>query len=230
MAMMEWSRDSFARKEPRIEMNNPVSLQPADPFAENKKMVYQQICTDLQSIEDFRLKLFGFLPIATAGSFLVTILTGPTILSSIFNSAAQKTATSTQFTLVPNLVLPFGIIGALITVALFVYEEENVLRARYLIDQGRKLEYNLGVGEMGQFELKQSHLFNPQLGSILMYSAVFAGWVCLALWFTLFPHVIVLLLSLLALVVAFLVSWRYASSKRSSITPLFGQNTIRVNY
>lgn len=205
-------------------MNNPASLQPADPFAENKKMLYQQICTTLQNIEDFRLKLFGFLPIATAGSFLVTILTGPTILSSIFNKA-----TPPQFTAVPNLVLPFGIIGALITAALFIYEEENVLRARFLIDQGRKLEYKLGVGEMGQFDLKQSHLFNPQLGSIVMYSAVFAGWVCLALWYTLFPHVIVLLLSLLALVVAFLVSWRYASSKRSSITPLYIQNTIRLN-
>lgn len=120
--------------------------------------------------------------------------------------------------------------GALITVALFIYEEENVLRARYLIDQGRKLEYKLGVGEMGQFGLKQSYLFNPQFGSIVMYSAVFAGWVCLALWYTSSQHIIVLLLSLLALVVAFIVSWRYASSKRSSITPLFGQNTIRLNF
>lgn len=62
-----------------IEMNNPASLQAADPFAENKQMLYQQICTNLQNIEDFRLKLFGFLPIATGGSFFVTFL------SSIFN-------------------------------------------------------------------------------------------------------------------------------------------------
>jgi len=203
-------------------MNNPVYLQPADPFAENKKMLYQQICTKLQNIEDFRLKLFGFLPIATAGSFLVTILTGPTILKS----AALETTTST---LVPNLVLPLGIIGALITFALFIYEEENVLRARFLIVQGLNLEDNLGVGKMGQFEFKQSYLFNTQFGSIVMYSTVFAGWVCLALWYTLASHGIVLLLSLLVLVVAFLVSWQYASSKLPSTTPLFGQNTTRLH-
>lgn len=97
-------------------MNNPVYLQPADPFAENKKMLYQQICTKLQNIEDFRLKLFGFLPIATGGSFLVTILTAPTILSSM-KTATQVTLGpnpvlpfSIKFTLVPNLILPLGII------------------------------------------------------------------------------------------------------------------------
>jgi hypothetical protein len=52
-------------------MNNPAPQPPSDTTEDYTKMVYQQICTDLENIADFRLKLFGFLPIATAGSFLL---------------------------------------------------------------------------------------------------------------------------------------------------------------
>lgn len=188
-------------------MSNSMPPQQSEPMVDYNKMVYQQICTDLQNIEDFRLKLFGFLPIATAGSFFVTILTSSTITSSILNNEGQKTS-------VQNLVLPLGVLGAIITVALFLYEEENVLLASDLLEKGKNLEHKMGV--VGQFEHKQSRLFNSQNGSTLMYSAVFAGWICLALWFTLPSHGLVLWLTLCILVLSLLVSRLYVSFRKPS--------------
>jgi hypothetical protein len=101
-----------------------------------------------------------------------------------------------------------------ITIALFLYEEENVLLASDLLEKGKKLENKMGVE--GQFEHKQSRLFNSQNGSTLMYSAVFAGWFCLALWFTLPSHGLVLWLTLFALVVSLLFSRYYTSSRQPS--------------
>ena len=181
-------------------MSNYVPPPPSDPTADYNKMVYQQICTDLQNIADFRLKLLGFLPLTTAGSFLVTILTSSTITNSIVNNVGQKTD-------VENLVLPFGGLGAIITIALFLYEEENLSLAGDLLKRGKELEDDMGV--KGQFEHKQSHLFTSKNGSTVMYSAVFAGWICLALWFTLPSRGLVLLLTLVVLVVALLVSTLY---------------------
>ena len=201
-------------------MSNSAPPPQSDPTADYNKMVYQQICTDLQNIADFRLKLLGFLPIATAGSFLVTILTSSTITSSILSNVGQKTA-------VQNLVLPFGILGAVITIALFFYEEENVLFAHDLLERGKEFETRMGVE--GQFEHKQSHLFNSQNASTLMYSAVFAGWFCLALWFTLPSHGVVLLLTLGALLVALLVSKFYVSFRRPLSLALEKLPTVRLS-
>lgn len=187
------------------------------PTADDRKMVYQQICADLQNIADYRLKLFGFLPITTAGSFLVTILTSSTITNSILNNVGQKTA-------VQNLVLPFGVLGAIITVALFLYEGENISLAYDLLERGKVLEADMGVA--GQFAHRQSHLFSSRNGSRVMYSAVFAGWVCIALWFTLPSRGLTLLLSLSVFIIALLVSGRFRAWKQSS--PMEPQNQLTV--
>ncbi len=60
------------------------------------------------SDEDFRAKLLGFLPLVTAGSFVTTIISDP----------GKARALS-------NLVLPFGLLGAIVTLGLFFYEIEK---------------------------------------------------------------------------------------------------------
>ncbi len=92
--------------------NQSLSSSQSYPSGEELRMVYQELCTGYHNIEDFRSKLLGLLPFVTASSFAATMISNPT--------KSQALA---------NLVLPFGALGALVTLGLFFYEAENLKRS-----------------------------------------------------------------------------------------------------
>lgn len=143
-----------------------VTTSDTHPSTEELHLIYQQLCTNYQNLIDFRLKLMGFLPFVTASSFAVTIISDP----------AKRQALA-------NLVLPFGLLGALITLGLFLYEVENLKLSTAIEAEGMKLEQEMHI--LGPFAPKHPHLFNAHNSLALIFSTTFAGWICLALWFTL---------------------------------------------
>jgi hypothetical protein len=81
----------------------PPAATPASPEKplENFKDVYEKICTSYHSIDDFRTKLLGFLPLASgAGVIFITKDGG----------------------LLNKYVAFIGVFGVLITIGLFLYE------------------------------------------------------------------------------------------------------------
>ncbi len=149
-----------------MSMSNSTSSAQSHPSDEEFRMVYQQLCTSYQNIQDFRAKLLGLLPFVTASSFVATIISDPAKQPALL-----------------NLVLPFGLLGAIVTLGLFFYEIENLQRATLLTVQGRELERSMNI--IGSFALHSPYLFNAHNAAGLIYSTTFAGWICLALWFML---------------------------------------------
>jgi hypothetical protein len=136
------------------------------PSDEEVAMVYQQICTGYQNIEDFRSKLLALVPFVTASSFVATIFSNPT-----------------KSSMLTNLVLPFGALGALITLGLYIYELENTHRLALLAARGQRIERHMNI--VGVFNHPSSPLLNDYTAADLIYLVTIAGWVCLALWFAL---------------------------------------------
>lgn len=134
------------------------------PSDEEVRMVYQQICTGYQNIEDFRSKLLALVPFVTASSFVATIISNPT-----------KSLPLT------NLVLPFGTLGAFVTLGLYIFELENTHRLALLAARGRRIEQHMNI--VGVFNHHPSALLNDYNAADLIYLETFAGWICLALWF-----------------------------------------------
>jgi hypothetical protein len=75
---------------------------PAGASSENRRAVYQELCASYRFIDDFRARLLGFLPLASAGG--IFLLLGP-----FAKNAAQY-------------LLPVGLFGFTITLGLFSYE------------------------------------------------------------------------------------------------------------
>lgn len=165
--------------------NPPLQTPQVHPSDDALRLVYEQICTSYHDIEDFRGRLLGLLPFVTASSFAVTLISNP-----------QKSQALT------DLVLPFGLLGALVTLGLFFYEAENLKRSTLLTAQGRTLEKDMNI--IGPFAPHPAGLFNARNAAGLIYSTTFAGWVCLALWFAL-PGVAIFI-SLLILIVSTVLS------------------------
>jgi hypothetical protein len=134
-----------------------------------KTTLYQTLSTSYNAINDWRGKLLGFLPLASgAGIFY---------LLSIPGIGKNNAITS-------NL-LPIGIVGALVTIGLFVYDLRAIQVRRGLIEAGAEIEKASGIN--GQFSSRPHslvRLVNDLLGSTLIYSAIFAGWLFFGLAFS----------------------------------------------
>ncbi len=87
---------------------DPLSNSQPHPSDEELRVVYQELCTSYHNIAEFRSKLLGLLPFVTASSFVATMIGDP--------SKSLPLA---------RLVLPFGLFGALVTLALFLYEVDQ---------------------------------------------------------------------------------------------------------
>lgn len=98
--------------------DSPMPSAQTPSSDEDVRMIYQEIGTRQQNVQDFRGKLLGFLPLVTASSFVTTIISDP----------GKARALS-------NLVLPFGLLGAIVTLGLFFYEIENLKRETLLTAQ-----------------------------------------------------------------------------------------------
>ena len=147
----------------------------SDPNVAATLQMYAEICTSHKSIDDFRMKLLGLLPL--------TSLVGIFGLSkeSLFGQRDPST---------DRLVASIGVFAAAFTLALFVYEIRGIVRCHDLIVRGRKLEELLGI--KGQFFVCSHAKERQNRGNIIgyldskfaacfIYSTVFAAWAFLVL-------------------------------------------------
>ena len=119
---------------------------------------YIEVCKSYH-IHDFRSKLLALLPFASGvgGFFLLT----------------KKDTLSKFFT-------PVGILGAIVTIGLYVYEIRCEQRCLALKSVARRLEKILGLSqETGQFlnePIPIFHILREGVASAIIYLAVFLGW------------------------------------------------------
>ena len=143
--------------------------------------VYEEICKSYHALDDFRMKLLGFLPLAS----LVGIF-------GLGNESLFAHATPVS----RHLVSFIEIFAASFTLALFLYEIRGILRCHDLIQRGRDLESELQI--KGQFfvcveahECQRSGrrierirgFFDAKLAACVIYSTVFAAWIFTVLRF-----------------------------------------------
>ena len=137
--------------------------------ADVKLKVYEELCTSYRAIDDFRSKLLGFLPLVSgSGAFLL-------LNESLTDDAKPKVALLS--------VAPIGWFGFVVTIGLFFYEIYGIRKCHALIDAGRRLECSLGVKD-GQFRRRPRsvlYLINEPLAAGVIYPAVLAAWLLLAL-------------------------------------------------
>lgn len=142
----------------------------SDEKNENLRATYQQLCDSYRAIDDFRAKLLGFLPFATGGG--IFLLLGPL-------SDQKTSALAQQFT------GPIGAFGFVITVGLFCYELYGFKKCHRLIQAGQQIEGRLRIA--GQFLDRPrgvASLINEPFAAGIIYPAVLAAWMFLALRFT----------------------------------------------
>ena len=151
----------------------------ADPSGELVKRVspateraYDQTCASYHSIDDFRAKLLGFLPIASSGGLFLVV---------------QATESSSS-----GVLVAAGVFGFVVTLGLLAYEIFGIKRCHYLIEFGRRLELDMYLQD-GQFQ-RRPHEVVPAFGhwklpvgideplaTALIYPAVLAGWAFVAI-------------------------------------------------
>jgi hypothetical protein len=132
--------------------------------------LYQALCTSYNAINDWRAKLLGFLPLASgAGIFF--------LLNNSFTTGGRSTALA-------SYLLPIGLVGAVVTFGLFVYDIRAIQVRRSLIEAGKEIEKTLGI--QGQFSVRPhsfGRLTNDLQGSTLIYFTIIAGWIFFGLIF-----------------------------------------------
>jgi hypothetical protein len=161
----------------------------------NLTAVYEQLCDSYRAIEDFRAKLLGFLPLATSGIFLLSSTNIP-----------------------KESLVPIGVFGLVITVGLFCYEFYGITKCHNLIVAGGRIEESLEID--GQFQSRPrevAHFMNEPFAAGIIYPAVGAAWMFLALYFLSptsefaavkpYAFVIAFVFFLVGFALAFLYNW-----------------------
>jgi hypothetical protein len=157
-----------------------MSAQKANPPAQedNLKAAYQELCTSYHAIDDFRTKLLGFLPLATAGG-IVVLLNNPKGLESL--DPGTK-----------GLLAAVGAFGGLITLGLFAYELYGIKKCGELIFAGKFMELSLlkGTthikdGPFGNRPHNVARVINEPFAAGIIYPGVLSAWVFFALHFAL---------------------------------------------
>lgn len=131
---------------------------------QNLLAVYEQLCQSYRAIDDFRSKLLGFLPLASAGGAFL-LLTDPKKIEAV-----------------KPFLNSLGLLGFVVTLGLFCYEIYGIRKCHALISAGRELECDLGI-KNGQFCQRPRNLFyiiNEPFAAGVIYPAVLAGWIFLA--------------------------------------------------
>ena len=168
---------SSTRNEQSVMTPDDSGEPKAEPSDAALLAAYEELCRSYHAIDDFRMKLLGFLPLAS--------LVGVFLLKADVLVAGPATSASKE-------LIAFGaIFAALLTVALFSYELRGIRRCHKLIREGLHLEKQLGIGH-GQFYVctiehsDQSRItsaLNAKFAACTIYSLVFAAWLFIALRF-----------------------------------------------
>ena len=100
--------------------------------AQNFRTVYQELCNSYRAIDEFRVKLFGLLPLATGTGIFILIMD-----KKKFEAAEDY--------------LPYiGLFGFFVTLGLLFYELYGIKKCTSLIKEGIRLEEKIGE-QYGQF-------------------------------------------------------------------------------
>lgn len=127
----------------------------------NLRQQYEQVCASYHAIDDFRARILALLPSAAGLGSIILLATQPVNMGYLF---------------------PIGILGALITIGLGMYEWRGSKRCEHLQTVARNLERELGLGATtGQFH-EEVGMLTPRAGlaSIVVYATVFVGLLLLA--------------------------------------------------
>lgn len=126
---------------------------------------YGAICTSYHSIDDFRTKLLGFLPLASGVGIF-----------AIINPGTNTGSLNLSY------VSYVGIFGLLITIGLSMFEVYGIVKCANLIILGSHIEDRLQI--VGQFNTRP----NPIIGRIdevfasgVIYSSVLSAWTFISL-------------------------------------------------
>ena len=129
---------------------------------------YTEVCLSYRAVDDIRIKLLGFLPIASAGGVFLLIRTDDTADPAVFVAA--------------------GIFGSLVALGLFAYELFGIKRCHALIEAGKAIEEAMRLGLEPTYGAQFIRRPDPILGAIaeplataLIYPAVLASWLYVAL-------------------------------------------------
>jgi hypothetical protein len=141
--------------------------------------VYEQICKTYHSIDDFRTKLIGYLPLSSLlGIFLLN-------KDSLWINGTGQNVLSTE------PITFASAFASLLTLALFSYEIRGIQRSHNLIKEGEHIEKALHIRH-GQFQIccKEhenkspiTRFLNAKLAACAIYLLVFAAWLSIALKF-----------------------------------------------
>jgi hypothetical protein len=195
----------------QAEARNKAEAKKDADAQQNYTTAYSQVCTTYHSIDEFRAKLLGFLPVVSGVGALALV-----------NDVAGLQAS-------PEFLIFAGVFGALITIGLFLYEVRGIRHCTFLIDRGRELERKLGLGAMGQFAhwdpdiaLRPMKVADFPRAAQVIYPTVFAAWVYVALfglsslgWIQAPP----LGVGVGAWVLALLVAWRMTEQASAPYAP-----------
>ncbi len=132
--------------------------------------IYKELCTSYRAIDDFRMKLLGFLPLASGGIFAFFI-------HPDFFFDDQKMA------MVKPLFPAIGTFGFIVILGLFAFEIYGIRKCTALILVGTYLEIKQGNGH-GQFADRPKGVLGfiaEPLAAGIIYPAVMAAWVYFAL-------------------------------------------------
>jgi hypothetical protein len=142
----------------------------------NLNAAYQELCKSYHAIDDFRTKLLGLLPLATAGG-IVVLLKDRNDLESL--DVGTK-----------GLLAAVGAFGGLITLGLFAYELYGIKKCGALILAGKLMERSLLKNTEhiydGQFVSRPhevARIINEPFAAGVIYPAVLSAWVFFVLHF-----------------------------------------------
>jgi hypothetical protein len=144
---------------------------------------YSELCRSYQGLREFRMKLLGFLPIAS--------VVGLVALGKALPSSPQPE-------LRPEVVGYIGIFSAIFTLALFGYEVRSLLMCHDYSRTGANLEAAMGIhGQFARCDENRdfmcyqgvvrrplARLINDKVTSSLVYSFVFSSWFFVGLKWT----------------------------------------------
>jgi hypothetical protein len=156
----------------------PETKEPADSSDSTVATleIYGEICKTYLALDDFRMKLLGFLPVAS--------LLGIFGLNS--ETMLLKSGVSGD-----EMIFFISGFSAMFTLFLFLYEIRGTIKCSGLIRVGTNIERSLNI--QGQFCMcteqsetlplrgKIRRLLNAQFIASLVYSSVFASWLFMVL-------------------------------------------------
>jgi hypothetical protein len=143
---------------------------------ELERALYDRVSESYHKVDDFRMKLLGFLPVATG-----------TAVFLLLNQKAQPAGGAAPRSQNPpplavdDALLAIGLFGFAFTLGLFAYELYGIKKCHYLIVAGARLEHDMKV--RGQFLSRPRELarfINEPFASAVIYPASLAAWLYLA--------------------------------------------------